>query len=375
MSALDLNFVRGKRIGYNGTLDRRQPPLKIAYDALVAAGAIMVSRPTIDRRRASPALPAGYEAHKTIDEYYKRLGPTVADPLARRGGRRQPGQRARGAEVRQRHAPQHSLSDVTPGGAQRDRRTGPTCRCARPPGTRRIDDMMNNETPADPSDDFIAILGTSPSGPQAGYPQITIPMGYNATQRRTLNVSVNGNAYDERDLIGVAYVIEQATKLRQPASEVNPSMYRCAKTVPAPPFAARGGCNPDYETTDGAWSARAPTLPFSLETESAKSLQARMTAGHADRRDADQGVPRADRADQRRRPGDAGRARRSTRTRSTTRRRWTPSARRAASRGPLHGIPVLLDDVDRRARAADDRRLDRAAELHAGGATRRSSPS
>ena len=57
-------------------------------------------------------------------------------------------------------------------------------------------------------------------------------MGYNATQRRTVNVSVNGGAYDERNLIGVAYVIEQATKLRQPASEVNPSMYRCAHTVP-----------------------------------------------------------------------------------------------------------------------------------------------
>ena len=47
-------------------------------------------------------------------------------------------------------------------------------------------------------------------------------MGYNATQRRTLNVSVNGNAYDERDLIGVAYVIEQATKLRKPVSRGQP---------------------------------------------------------------------------------------------------------------------------------------------------------
>ena len=40
--------------------------------------------------------------------------------------------------------------------------------------------MMTNDTPADPSDDFIAILGTVPSGARAGYPQITIPMGYNA---------------------------------------------------------------------------------------------------------------------------------------------------------------------------------------------------
>ena len=29
---------------------------------------------------------------------------------------------------------------------------------------KAIDDMMNNETPDDPSDDFIAILGTVPSG-------------------------------------------------------------------------------------------------------------------------------------------------------------------------------------------------------------------
>ena len=82
-------------------------------------------------------------------------------------------------------------------------------------------------------------------------------MGYNATQRRTLNVSVHGNAYNERNLIGVAYVIEQATKLRKPAQEVNPSMYRCAKTVPAPPFAERGGCNPDYATADGDGRHRA----------------------------------------------------------------------------------------------------------------------
>ena len=50
--------------------------------------------------------------------------------------------------------------------------------------------MMKNETPDDTSDDFIAILGSAPStARRAGYPQITIPMGYNATQRRTVNVS------------------------------------------------------------------------------------------------------------------------------------------------------------------------------------------
>ena len=38
--------------------------------------------------------------------------------------------------------------------------------------------MMNNDTPADPSDDFIAILGSVNNGPLAGFPQVTLPMGY-----------------------------------------------------------------------------------------------------------------------------------------------------------------------------------------------------
>ena len=250
----------------------------------------MVSRPTI-AVGSMPALPSGYEQHKTIDEYYKRLGPTV--PI-----------HSLVEEVADNQANEHealkfgngnhlnsSLADITPGGANEIAyRTNLPLRKAA--WHKAIDDMMNNETPADPSDDFIAILGTTPSSPQAGYPQITIPMGYNATQRRTVNVSVNGGAYDERDLIGVAYVIEQATKLRQPASKVNPSMYRCAKTVPAPPYAERGGCNPDYKTALALAGGTPTILPFSLETESAKSLQDRMTAGTLTRGDADQGLPR-----------------------------------------------------------------------------------
>ena len=50
-------------------------------------------------------------------------------------------------------------------------------------------------------------------------------------------------------------------------------MYRCAKTIPAPPYAARGGCNPDY-TAAMALAGEAPVLPFSLETESATALLA-----------------------------------------------------------------------------------------------------
>src|SRR4051794_38275038 len=340
MSALDLNFVRGKRIGYNGTLTEGTP-LKVAYDALVAAGAIMVSRPATTVG-SMPALPSGYEQHKTIDEYYKRLGPDV--PI-----------HSLVEEVADNQANEHealkfgngnhlnsSLADITPGGANElAYRTNLPLRKAA--WHKAIDDMMNNETPNDPSDDFIAILGSTPSSPQAGYPQITIPMGYNATQRRTVNVSVNGGAYDERDLIGVAYVIEQATKLRQPASQVNPSMYRCAHTVPAPPYASRGGCNPDYPALM-AMVGTAPTLPFSLETESAKSLQDRMTAGTLSAETLTKAY--LARIALTNAEGPALQAVRALNTHAIEEAKLLDRERATSgSRGPLHGIPVLLDDV------------------------------
>ncbi len=208
---------------------------------------------------------------------------------------------------------------------------------------KAIDDMMNNETPGDPSDDFIAILGSVPSGATAGTPQITIPMGYSDTNRRAQSVSIHGNALSERDLIGVGYVIEQATKLRRPVSELNPSMYRCARTVPPPAYAERGGCNPDHRSLTGMIRT-APELPFSLETESAESLQDRMSAGTLTAQEltraylarialtnAEGPAIQAVRDVNMSALGDAA--------------RLDAERRRGKLRGPLHGIPVLVDDA------------------------------
>ncbi len=246
LSALDANFVRGKRIGYNGTLTEGTP-LKQAYDALVAAGAIMVERANISPT-GMPGGVLGYEAKRDIGSYYRHLGPdapikTVEQEMADNTANAQEALKFGNGT----HASAFAI-DITPDSAasvayRNDVLVGKRL------SHSGIDRMMTNDTPADPSDDFIAILGSVSNGARAGYPQLTIPMGYNDTQRRTLNVSIHANAYKERDLIGVAYVIEQATKLRKPASQVNPSLYRCADTVPAPPFASRGACNPDYKST------------------------------------------------------------------------------------------------------------------------------
>lgn len=341
MSALDLNFVQGKRIGYNGSFTDGSPQ-KLAFDALVAAGAIMVERPMIPVGPI-PSLPSGYQQHNAINLYYRNLGPfapiqslveEVEDNIANAHFALKFGH--------QRHL-SASMADVTPGGANQlaYQAAMPIRRAAQ---WAAIDAMMNNETPDDPSDDFIAILGSVPSGAAAGTPQITIPMGYNPATRRAQGVSIHGNALSERNLIGVAYVIEQYTKLRQPVSELNPSMYRCAKTTPKPAFHKRGACNPDYD--DLADKVRtAPELPFALEMESVESLQARMTAGTLTSFDLTKaylariGWTNAD--------GPAIQAVRLVKPERALNeaRRRDNERKRGEVRGPLHGIPVLLSDV------------------------------
>ena len=341
MSALDPNFVAGKRIGYNGTFDAGSPA-KLAFDALVAAGAIMVERPSIAVATVPP-LPAGFQQHQAINLYYANLGPlapikTLLEEIADN----QANEHEALKFGNQNHV-NSSLADVTPGGANdlAYKAAMPVRRAAQ---WAAIDAMMNNQTPDDPSDDFIAILGSVPSGATAGTPQITIPMGYSTTLRRALAISIHGNALSERNLIGVAYVIEQGTKLRQPASEVNPSMYRCAKTKPAPPYSKRGDCNPDYESLADKVRT-APDLDFALELESVQSLQARMTAGTL----TSEGLTKAylarialanaeGPAIQAVRVVNADRAQREA-------RRLDNQRKQGLVRGPLHGIPVLLTDA------------------------------
>ena len=204
--------------------------------------------------------------------------------------------------------------------------------------------MMNNDTPADPTDDFIAILGSVSNGARAGYPQLTIPMGYNTTQRRTLNVSIHANAYKERDLLGVAYVIEQGTKKRQPASALNPSMYRCAKTRPGAAVRRARRVQPGLRVARWRWRAAKTILPFSLETESVKSLQDRLTAGTL----SSETLVKAylTRIALTNAEGPALQAVRALNTRAVS-EAATLDRERATSgaRGPLHGIPVLLDDT------------------------------
>jgi amidase len=283
MSALTLEYVSGKRIGYNGntcsptpcTPTPGQEAVQKAVTALESAGAIMVpDAPTTVA--AIPALPTGYEQHATIDEYYKRLGAgapvkslveEVEVDLTNPQEALKDGNSAHASE---------SLAEDTPGGANQ-KSYEEKLPIRKQAFHEAIAKMMNE--PSGGGGPVIAVVGSAPSVPQAGEPEITIPMGYNSTQRRAVAINIIGGPYDELNLLGVGYAVEQTTKLRKTPAMVNPSMYRCAHTVPAEPFAGRGHCNPDYSSTEQILKSPPPTVPFSLETASAKTLEEMMNAG------------------------------------------------------------------------------------------------
>jgi amidase len=109
-----------------------------------------------------------------------------------------------------------------------------------------IDNVLNNGTPADTSDDFDAILVPSGTGSgvsvadRAGYPILTVPAGYNNLNagNRTnnpVNVSFVGTAYSEARLLADAYAYEQATHLRLAPSYTNPMSWRCVPGSAFPP--------------------------------------------------------------------------------------------------------------------------------------------
>ncbi|HWH20325.1 MAG TPA: amidase family protein, partial [Solirubrobacterales bacterium] len=269
--ALDPNFVQGKRIGYNGTSEA----IIKAKEALEAAGAIMVPD-AATKAENLPALPPRYEEHATINEYYEHLGSGVPvksleEEVAVDNTNPQEGAK----DGNSAHASE-SLAEITPGGANQK-----AYEKALPERKviyhAAIESMMKN--PSGGGGPVIAVIGSVPSGPQAGDPEIAVPMGYSKTQRRNQAVDVNGGAYDDYNLIGVAYVIEQQTHLRKPAAEVNPSAYRCARTATPEPFAGRGHCNPDYTAVMAMLGGNKALLPFSLETTSATELEAKMNAG------------------------------------------------------------------------------------------------
>ena len=66
-------------------------------------------------------------------------------------------------------------------------------------------------------------------GAKSGYPSVGIPAGYLAANRRPFSIALLGPAWSEPTLLAYAYDYEQATRLRRPPTEVNPTL--CARSA------------------------------------------------------------------------------------------------------------------------------------------------
>jgi Asp-tRNA(Asn)/Glu-tRNA(Gln) amidotransferase A subunit family amidase len=340
LSALDLDYVKGKRIGYTDTSAVTLEAKQVLEDA----GAILALRPNIVAGTTPPSVFA-YEAKRDVTRYYERLGPdapikSIHEEVL-----------ANEAEAHEALKFGHSLHlladsiDLDPNSADSIAYRENLVK-GKEITRAGLDRMLANDT-ADPSDDFIALLGAPPNPTRPGYPWLSLPMGYDAS-RRSQFTYVEGPPYMERDLIGIGYVIEQGMLAkgafpRKPVDQINPSMYRCTKTVPLPAFAERGDCNPDYTSTLAMAGGSVPELPFPLETESAQGLAARMSAGTLSAADLTKAylarIAVANSA------GPAIQAVREVNPSALAEATALDAERESKGpRGPLHGIPVLLDD-------------------------------
>ena len=76
--------------------------------------------------------------------------------------------------------------------------------------------------------DAVAIVTPSWHGAglsaRAGYPSLTVPAGYRSVGRRPFGVTFLGPDRGEGTLLGIGFAFEQASRLRRPVSEVNPSL-------------------------------------------------------------------------------------------------------------------------------------------------------
>ncbi|HEX6024526.1 MAG TPA: amidase family protein [Solirubrobacter sp.] len=167
-------------------------------------------------------------------------------------------------------------------------------------------------------------------GARAGYPQIVVPAGYTATQRRPVGIAFNGTAYSEAKLLAFAYAYEQATKLRRTPSEINPAVWRCYSGNPR-------SCPPGREVATGV------VLDFPLETATVQELQARMTAGTLDSVTLTKAY--LQRIALTNTEGPSINAVRMLNPKALEEAAKADAERAAGIvRGPLHGIPVMVKD-------------------------------
>ncbi|HTE59919.1 MAG TPA: amidase family protein [Solirubrobacteraceae bacterium] len=231
VAGLKASALAGRRVGVIASTD---PVYVAAVTKIQSLGAETVSIPT-PTAAAGPGI-LNYEFKRDLNAYFARL-PTGA-PIASLAeviafNSAHPDEAIRLGMSTLEASEAIVLDDpATKAAYEANRANGQTA-------TRNaIDAALTRGTP-DTADDLAAIVtpaGTlTGTGARAGYPQLTVPAGYDAATRNPVNISFNGTSYSEPTLLALGYAFEQATKARKAPSETNPASWRCVPGSALPP--------------------------------------------------------------------------------------------------------------------------------------------
>lgn len=120
---------------------------------------------------------------------------------------------------------------------------------ARDRGISETRSAIDSVLEANDLDAIVSNSGTTGVGARAGYPSVSVPMGYAVPSLRPSSIVFLGTAWTEAELLALAYDYEQASQLRQSPETTNPSLFRCATVTDA--WAA--GCTviPEFKPGNG----------------------------------------------------------------------------------------------------------------------------
>jgi amidase len=218
--ALRTDALRGARIGVVRTL-ASGALWNAAVAELTTQGATIVEV-DLDTDTANDSTVLNYEFKRDLNAYLATLPPctpihSLAEVIAYNDSHPQVA-----LKFGQTRALASEAMDLSPDSAD-------TARHA----TDRAQDLTDTRGRLDPvmtDNDLTALLFAGTAGASigaiAGYPSITVPAGYQAANRRPFNITFLGQPWSEPTLIGYAYAYEQASQLRRPPSQINPSLFR-----------------------------------------------------------------------------------------------------------------------------------------------------
>ncbi|MFC3687439.1 amidase family protein [Aquipuribacter hungaricus] len=192
------------------------PLLQAAVDTLTAQGATLVPV-TVPGSQAPSILVAEFE--RDINAYLARLPEeapmdTLSDIVAFNQGRPE-------MKFGQTLLVESEAVDLT------DPATLAAYEAARTQGLTESRASIDTVLTTNDLDAVVSLSATTGVAARAGYPSVSVPAGYAAANGRPANVTFMGTAFAEETLLSLAYDYEQASLLRRPPSEVNPTLFRC----------------------------------------------------------------------------------------------------------------------------------------------------